>query len=220
MIKLYDLAAADERRRFSPYCWRTKMALAHKGLEVETIPWHFTDKAAIAFVNSERVPVIVDGERAVADSWDIARYLEAYPERRSLFGATGPAPARFMNSWVDTVVNALIAPLVMRDVLDHLADADREYFRQSREARFKLTIEDFCANYEQNLTALRRALEPVRQTLRSHPYLGGEEPLYPDYILFGTLQWPRAIAPQSLLEASDPINQWRERLLIVSTVWR
>ena len=37
-ITLYDLAGAEADRRFSPFCWRTKMALAHKGLEVETIP--------------------------------------------------------------------------------------------------------------------------------------------------------------------------------------
>ena len=35
-ITLYDLAGADEHRRFSPYCWRTKMALAHKGLAFTT----------------------------------------------------------------------------------------------------------------------------------------------------------------------------------------
>jgi glutathione S-transferase len=27
---LYDLAGADERRRFSPYCWRIHLALKHK----------------------------------------------------------------------------------------------------------------------------------------------------------------------------------------------
>ncbi len=31
-ITMYDLAGADPNRRFSPFCWRTKMALAHKGL--------------------------------------------------------------------------------------------------------------------------------------------------------------------------------------------
>ena len=36
MKKLYELAGADENRRFSPYCWRARMALAHKGLEVES----------------------------------------------------------------------------------------------------------------------------------------------------------------------------------------
>ena len=33
---LYDLTASGDRR-FSPYCWRTKLALAHKGLDCETV---------------------------------------------------------------------------------------------------------------------------------------------------------------------------------------
>ncbi len=83
-IKLYDLAGADEDRRFSPYCWRTKLALAHKGLKLETIPWRLTEKDRIAFVGSKRVPVIVDGSKQVADSWAIAVYLErAYSASRA-----------------------------------------------------------------------------------------------------------------------------------------
>ena len=88
--KLYDLAGADPDRRFSPYCWRSKLALAHKGLAVETIPWRFTEKDAIAFSGQCRVPVLVDGETTVFDSWSIATYLEdTYPDRPSLFGGAG-----------------------------------------------------------------------------------------------------------------------------------
>ena len=84
---LYDLAARDESIRFSPYCWRTKLALAHKNLSFETVAWHFTDKDAIAFSNQGNVPVLVDGETVIADSHEIAEYLEtAYPNEASLFG--------------------------------------------------------------------------------------------------------------------------------------
>ncbi len=38
MKKLYELAGADENRRFSPYSWRARMELANKGLEVECLP--------------------------------------------------------------------------------------------------------------------------------------------------------------------------------------
>jgi glutathione S-transferase len=64
--KLFELVGADASRPFSPYCRRTRMALAHKGLDAETIPWRFTEKAAIAPYKSEKVPVLLDGERAVA----------------------------------------------------------------------------------------------------------------------------------------------------------
>ena len=36
-LKLYELVGTDESRPFSPFCWRTCMALAHKGLSAETI---------------------------------------------------------------------------------------------------------------------------------------------------------------------------------------
>ena len=44
MKKLYELAGADENRRFSPYSWQARMELAHKGLEVECLTWYFTEK--------------------------------------------------------------------------------------------------------------------------------------------------------------------------------
>src|SRR4029079_10376464 len=79
-IVMHDLAGADPARRFSPYCWRAKLALAHKGLTVETIPWRFTETDALAFSGQARVPVIRDGHRVVFDSWSIAEYLEdTYP---------------------------------------------------------------------------------------------------------------------------------------------
>ena len=74
-LKLYELVGTDASRPFSPFCWRTRMALAHKGLSAETIPWCFTEKSAIAPHGSEKVPVLLDRDRAVVDSWTIANYL-------------------------------------------------------------------------------------------------------------------------------------------------
>ena len=71
-LKLFELVGTDEARPFSPFCWRTRMALAHKGLLAQSIPWCFTDKGAIAPHQSEKVPVLIDGETSVADSWAIA----------------------------------------------------------------------------------------------------------------------------------------------------
>lgn len=214
-IKMYDLAAAEPDRRFSPFCWRIKMALAHKGLEVETIPWRFSEKAVIAPFNSERVPVIIDDGRAVADSWKIACYLDdTYPERPSLFGgAPARAVARFINQWADTVLHGAIGRMVLIDVYDRVDAGDRAYFRESREKRFGTTVEAVCAGRESRLPELRGLLEPLRQMLGAQPFIGGDAPLYPDYILFGAFQFARSASPFRLLETSDPVNAWRERLL-------
>jgi glutathione S-transferase len=214
-IKMYDLAGAESDRRFSPFCWRTKLALAHKGLAFETIPWRYADKPKIAFAGAERVPVIVDGERPVADSWRIAEYLEdRYPDSPSLFGGVGGrGAARMINSWGDVVLNGALSRLLIVDILNHLEPGERAYFRESREKRFGMTLENFAANAEENLAALRNALEPLRITLATQPFVGGASPLYTDYIVFGSLQWARSIGRTRLLEPSDPVENWRTRML-------
>src|SRR5438876_8394283 len=135
-LKLFELVGADTTRPFSPYCWRTRMALAHKGLGADSIPWRFTEKAAISAYKTEKVPVLLDGEKAVVDSWEIANYLEdAYPDRPSLFGGEGGrASARFLNGWGDMVVIAGMFPFIVADIVQRVDGADRDYFRKSREA--------------------------------------------------------------------------------------
>jgi glutathione S-transferase len=212
---MYDLAGAEPDRRFSPYCWRTRLALAHKGLPVETIPWRFTDKAAIAFSAQEKVPVIVDGGRTVHDSWRIAEYLEdAYPDRPSLFGgAAGRRLARFANNWADSAVHPGLFRQVAADILHHVAEQDVAYFRESREMRVGMTLEAFCADREARLPEFRRSLAPLRQTLAAQPFLSGETPSYADYAVFGSFQWARCVSPVKLLESDDPVHAWRARLL-------
>lgn len=213
--KLYDLAGADPALRFSPYCWRIKMALAHKGLDVETIPWRFTETEAIAFSGQGRVPVLIDGERTVTDSFVIANYLEdGYADRPSLFGGEGGrAVSRFVNAWADGVLNVALSRVVLVDIYRCIAEKDRDYFRQSREKRFGMPLEEIVADREGNLAALRRTLEPVRMMLAAQPYLGGTAPLYADYIVFGSLQWARCVSAIQLLAVDDPVAGWFGRLL-------
>jgi glutathione S-transferase len=60
---------------------------------------------------------------------------------------------------------------------------------------------------------LSQVLEPLRQTLGAQPYLAGDAPCYPDFIVFGAFQWARSISAIRLVESSDPIDGWRQRLL-------
>jgi glutathione S-transferase len=212
---LYDLAGADPARRFSPFCWRSRLALAHKGLAVETIPWRFTEKEKIGFSGQGLVPVLVDDGRVVHDSWAIACWLEEeYPDRPSLFGgAGGRAMARFLNSWADGVLHPGVARLVVVDIAALLAPADHAYFRESRERRFGITLEQVVAERERGVEGFRRDLLPLRLTLRAQPWLGGEAPNYADYIVFGAFQWARVCSPLLLLAADDPVAEWRGRML-------
>jgi len=213
--KLFELCGTETERVFSPFCWRTRMALAHKDIKAETIPWRFSEKDAIAPHQSDKVPVFIDGDTSVADSWAIANYLEdTYPDRPSLFGGEGGrAMGRMLNWWGDTVVLGGIFPMIAADIHGLLRPADQAYFRKTREARLGKTLEEAAANRDQAVEGFRNALNPMRLTLKTQPYLGGTSPNYADYIVFGPFQWARATSPFKLLKEDDPVYAWRERLL-------
>jgi glutathione S-transferase len=214
-ITLYDLAGAEADRRFSPFCWRSRMALAHKGLEVETVPWRFTEKDKLPQPNSGRVPVIVDSGEVVHDSSAIADYLETrYSERPSLFGhECGRALTKFIQNWTETVLQPALIGFVVLDICRHAAPQDQSYFRQSREERFGRSLEEVVKDREAQLPAFRESLTPLRRTVERQQFLSGTAPAYADYVVFGAFQWARAISDFELLAADDPVAAWRGRLL-------
>jgi glutathione S-transferase len=214
-ITMYDLAGAEPARRFSPFCWRARMALAHKGLEVETIPWHFTEKDKLPVPNAGRVPVIVDDGRVIHDSSAIADYQEARDsDRPSLFpGSAAPGLSKFVQNWTETVLQVGLIGLVVLDIWQHVRAEDRTYFRESREARFNATLEDVVRDRESRLPAFRASLDPLRRTVERQDFVCGEAPAYADYIVFGAFQWARAISDFEVLAVDDPVRAWRGRML-------
>jgi glutathione S-transferase len=210
---LYDLAGADDRR-FSPHCWRTRMALAHKGLACEARPTRFCDIEAVAGGQFKTIPVIDDEGQLVADSWAIAVYLEqTYPDRPSLFGGPGgEALTRFVQNWCVGVLHAGMVSMIVLDIFEHLAPEDQAYFRSSREQRFGRTLEEVQAGRETRVEGFRKSLEPLRRTL-GNGFLGGDQPFYADYLVFGAFQWARTISRFPLLADDDPIKAWFERCL-------
>lgn len=213
--QLYDLAGANPEFRFSPYCWRSRLALAHKGLDAEMVPWRFTEKDAIAFSEQGRVPVLVDGEHVVPDSWHIAVYLEsAYPDAPSLFGGReAQALARFVNSWADSVQLPGLSRLVLVDIPSTLHECDLEYFHRSREQRFGMPVAAVCAERESAVEAFRASLAPLRLLLKNQPFVCGDAPAYADYIVFGGFQWARCVSDFPVLAGDDAVTQWLERML-------
>lgn len=213
-IQLYELCGKDNRR-FSPYCWRARMALKHKALEFETVAWNFTEKDRLAFSGQGKVPVLVDDEEVISDSWNIACYLEdTYPDRASLFGGdVGRGLARMINKWTDPALNAAIVRLVVADIADHVVPEDLEYFVTTREKRLGASLADLHEQRDGNRKPLDRALALLDATLAEQPFLSGEEPAYADYIVFSAFQWARVISDYQLLNKDQPTHAWRSRML-------
>ena len=212
MIKLYDLAGADENRRFSPYCWRIRMALAHKGLDVECIPWRFTEKDALSFSGQVKVPVLVDGENTVSDSWGIAKYLETeYPDTPSLKLDQGEV--LFIKFWVEKTLHSEMLQILVMDIYNSLDQKDQTYFRESREKLFCKALEEIVVNRKERLQHFQKLLIPLRTTLKKQEFVAGGTPGFSDYIVFVAFQWARCISHFSLLKTDDSIYLWRKNML-------
>jgi len=212
---LYTLCGANPAQRFSSHSWKAVMALAHKGLDFSEKPTPFTAIPAIENGFSATVPVLVDDGRLVRDSFDIALYLEqAYPDRPTLFaGQGGVALSRLVEGYVQMTLHPALSRIIVKDIHDCLAPEDQAYFRPSRETRLGRTLEDIEAGHAAAISAMQPLLEPVRHTLKFQPFLGGDGPLFADYILFGALQWARVVSPKQIVAADDPVQDWFERCL-------
>lgn len=211
--QLFELTGTDPVLRFSPFCWRSRMALAHKGLEAEVIAWRFTEDARLAAHGGKTVPILLDGAATLTDSWDIALHLDrAYPDAPALFQGP-PETYRFLAHWTDTVLHAAVARLIVSDIVPLLGVSEAAYFTESREKRFGMKLARVTADREARLPEFRALLTPLRRTLATQPFLGGAAPDYADYILFGAFLWARVVSPLALLAEDDAVHGWCERLL-------
>lgn len=213
-VRLYELVL-ENGRSVSPYVWRIRYALAHKGIPFESVPLGFTEIPTRFGGRLRTLPVIEHGDTTMNESWDIAEYLDrAFPDRPPLFATRAEfAMARLSDEWF---ANAIVRPLFAiyaLDIHDAARPEDRPYFRRTREERVKgRTLEAYTADRAAKLPALRAALTPLRHQLARFPYLGGDAPNYCDYIALGGFHWVASVGTLPLLAAGDePLRDWLER---------
>lgn len=213
-VRLYELALQNGRSA-SPFVWRIRYALAHKGIAFESVPLGFTDIPKAFGGRFKTVPVLQHGAVMLAESWDIAEYLDrAFADRPALFSSHAEiAMVRLMDAWFTVEVLRKLFRLYVLDIHNAARPEDRAYFRQSRELRTKgATLEAFTADRESRLPAVREALAPLRMQLARFSYLGGGTPNYADYIAFGTFQWVASVSTLPLLAHDDEVlRTWLDR---------
>jgi len=217
-IKLFDLAGGDGRR-FSSNCWRAQFALAHKELPYETVPTKFVDIPSLFGGEYKTIPIIIDGETRVCDSWDIVLYLEdKYPKLPTVFGDGKKSDLKgfslFLQHWGMRNISFPLLHIIIKDIHDRLDPDDQPYFRQSREKRFGMTLEQMVEARDETVMNFRGNLNPLRAALADQPYLSGDVPMYPDYIVTAAFLWARMMSPVQLLAQDDYIlNDWLGSML-------
>ncbi len=206
--KLLELASVE-----SPFVWRAKYALAHKGLTYETERVGFVDIPKTCGGRHATVPVLIEEDGTeIGDSWGIAAYLDdTYPDAPPLFSGTAHERAKEIDSLLGQHAFPAFFPLYIGDVLGALDGENAAYFRASREQRFGATIEQLCAGREAVLPDARAAIEPLRAEIAKADWLHGDSPGYGDYILLAFFAWIKAAATTPPLAAGDPLLDYIER---------
>jgi glutathione S-transferase len=211
---IYERVGHQERRP-SPFSWRIYLAVAHKGAAVEYRKVRFADvETNRRLSGQDKVPILVEDDRVIHDSWNIAMHLEArFPDRPSLFGGVvGRALTRHINCWSDIALGLAVRRLIAADFIYCLAPEDRAYYRRSREAQFGCTLEAYCADRERWLKGFSATIAPLEQTLTEQPYLAGDAPAYADYVLFSVFQYARLGSPHEFLESGSAVRRWRDAI--------
>ena len=217
MITLYDLVFQDDRRP-SPFCWRAKFALAHKGLT-------WTERAdGLHREGQDRLRRFADragdqgrreaGARTAGRSPITS--TRRYPDKPLFKSEMARSYARFINGWVDTPVHAALFPLMVGDLYDRVRPVDKAYIREvARQA----AGHDATSPRSRRRRA-RRGCRPSAPCwsrragrCRSRSSCPATTPAYPDYALAAPSCGPRIVSPLELLEADDPVHAWRERML-------
>ena len=214
-LTMYE-RVGHEGRRPSPFSWRIRYALAHKGVEPEFRHVRFADVETIRALSGQQfVPIITDGDRVVHDSWNIACYIdERFPDRPSLFnGVGGRAVARLVNHWADQTLGAAVRRLIAADFVFCLHPEDRGYYRSFREAAFGCTLEEYCADRPRWLAEFAAVTAPLEKTLAEQPYIAGVTSGYADYIVFSMFQYARLGCPDEFLDEGTALRRWHDGLV-------
>ncbi len=212
MVDLYVLCGADASIQWSPYCWRAAMALAHKDVKTRMMPWQ---QGKTLPGGSSQVPILVDHGDIVGGSLAIARYLERkYTAGPSLFsGDGGDAHIHFLAAWTDTVLIPALLPIVAPDLPHLMPAATVAAFTADHQKRIGMSFGAARRDRGKLIAAASHALSPLRNVLGFAEFLGGPEPSYADYVVFGAFQWVRCGSSAELLDPADPIARWRDTML-------
>ncbi|KAL1918516.1 uncharacterized protein VTP21DRAFT_3176 [Calcarisporiella thermophila] len=191
-IKLYHLVTkkGDPTTAISPHCVKVEAILNFKGLKFETILLTFLELHEILpkvckTDGRPTVPVLVDGDTVIQDSWAITEYLEnKYPEPSVFQG--GKAVHRLVEKFSFSTLHASLFRLYCTNLRDSLDEANARYFVESREAKFG-SLDALAARRSEWIPEAEKALGILRDHLKeTGKFFCGESIGYADFAIAAT----------------------------------
>ncbi|MGI4840325.1 MAG: glutathione S-transferase [Janthinobacterium lividum] len=212
MIELFEVCGENPLLVFSPFCWRVRLALAHKGLSASFRPVTYSDKDQIAFSGQDLLPIIRDGDTQLHDSFAIIRYLDQqYPHAALGLDSLAGSRAELIDRTAhQDLLVGLFRLLVLR-ILPLLSPQDADYFRNKHEQLLGITLEAF-ADLSIGQQLVDRALQPLEAQLQSSPFLDGKEPGAVDILIGGFFFWAWVLH-STPWEHCPSVSEWFGRML-------
>ncbi|CAO3638066.1 unnamed protein product [Cunninghamella blakesleeana] len=224
-IQFYDLTFNSENELWSPNTLKTRVALNFKGLLYNT---HWLTLSQVREIipkitntgKTPTVPVIVDNDKVIQDSWEIAKYLdEAYPNTPKLFHDDNEGVNFLFYQYLDHNLLFPIIKLCLLHIVKKCPDqATGDWFRKDRERLLGVTLEQFSGNEDDSIKAIKDNLNIINITLNAYPYLNGNKAGFIDVTLAAYFQYLNAIRPDlfesTLLNAypDQGIRNWWNRM--------
>ena len=211
-MTLYEVAIANGASA-SPFVWRVKLALSRKGIPYRSMMLGLTDIPSHFEGRFHTVPILDLGNQQLNESIAIADWLDkAYPDLPTIFSCPAErSMIGFFDHWLLQLIVSGLLPVYALDAHNCAATKDQDYYRRSREAYFGRTLEEVVAGREGRLADVRRSLEPLRLTLASRRFLGGNEPNFADMCMLGLFIFVGTIGTLPLLAADDPLVAYADR---------
>lgn len=209
---LYDLVASRPEHRFSPFCFRVKLALAHKGLDYRSELVRFTEKPKLAFSEQPLVPVLVEADGSVtSDSFRIMQGLEKrYPHAPLI--TPGDHSLAFVRAWTDRSLLGAIFKVVAPKIHDVLDGEDKAYFQASREQVLGTTLVALAKDEAKYRAVLNATVEPLRGLLAKQECVSGDQVGAADVLILACVLWAEGVLGGHVFPDDDPISAWRGRM--------
>jgi len=213
----------------SPCAAKVRAVLAHKRLDWDGIIVDIIEKenltpAYLKLNPKGVVPVLTDGDAAIAESSIIMEYLDTAYDRDSLKpdGALAQARMRKWLKWVDEVQHPswpglawiiLIRPVWLKKtqaetdaLLAKLVDPAR------RERQIRLLGEGFAArDFEAAMRTLDKTLGDMEAALAAHDYLVADRPTLADLAILPYAISVEKFGLEAMLEHRPRVKAWLER---------
>ena len=206
-MQLYELAASDGSL-FSPPCWRSRLTLEWHELKFTSIPTSYTAIKKVAEGQFTTLPILQAGEKKMADSWEINKYLASATGKEIFRSPTEEAQALFVQQLV--LIPRTLRMVVMA-IFNAVAEEDKEYFRSSREERFNMPLEEAQLGPEESMAELLSFYQGFENYFNQHSLLGGDRISYADITLLAQLQLPIQIGGLDLLAKLPAMSKWARR---------